>query len=540
MILKHSGFGLAHALINNQLRRICSLTLIFLLGIIFIPTNLFAKEKHEKRYGGTLRAGFGIDYAGLHPFYASHGLGAVINFLINTSLFDVKINNSVEPLIVESWKCNDEENYCDLKIREDVYFHDNSKLTVDDIIFTYDLARRYDIEHLNLIFDLLEEYEKISRYKLRLKFKNNIANKLAYIDTFILPKHVYGHKELDYELYESSAVGAGPFIYDRKNGNNEIILKANEKYFGGRPYFDELTLKSYTDNSELWGGMLKGDLDLALYLSAQDIGILEKDTDFKIYKSPNVSIKSIYLNYNKDLVKDKRFRQALSYAIDRDNLVGRMTYGYGDTICKLFESTERGSRIHKHEYSIEQARRLFREIGFVYDEQKHIWIKNNQILELKILVFSEFEYDMELVMLIRQNLSKLGIRLRVVKKSFLDDESIKKAEVDCILWGKVSIAQGDFLASLKNEKEALAKYGIAFFDSHELDGLTDMYRKAVDASLPLFDIERKIEKVFMDNKFFIYLYSSSPVHAIRSEIRNGDIFFEEETFFKLMHLYREN
>lgn len=525
-------FGLACALIDKMCFKRCSLILFLFFSLTYFTTNVLAQEEHQKRYGGTLSVGAAVPFDGLHPLKFPHGIGTIIAGLAFDGLFDIQKTNIVKPLIVESWTCSKVEKSCSLKIRDNVYFHDGNKLDVKDVVYTLDSARKSEIHVFNRIFDNLESYEVVDKNVIKLKFKEYFNNVLSIFLLPILPSHI------DFESLENNFIGTGPFVYRGQDENKIFHFVSNDMYYGGKSYLKEISLKTYDNNRDLWGAMLKGELDFALFLRAEDIGVLEKDDSFEIYKSPMAVNYSMYLNYYSSLLNDIRFRQALSYAIDKKNLVKQMTYGYGDLQNGLFGKISKNAGYYG--YDVKKTQDLLKEIGLEYDTQKKVWLSNGSPLELKLVVFSEFKEFGKLAMLLRQDLAKVGIRLRVLRKSFADADGLKNINCDAVLLPVGLVQSGGFLDVWGGSMDYFKKHGILGYRDKELDVLIQKYKKLLFDNKSVLDLEKEIDELIYKEQLIISLYSSYQLHALRSNIKNVGKFFEGEDLSKIMYWYKEN
>ncbi|MCK5494593.1 MAG: hypothetical protein KAJ14_15900, partial [Candidatus Omnitrophica bacterium] len=193
-------------------------------------------------------------------------------------------------------------------------------------------------------------------------------------------------------------------------------------YYEGRPYLDRVIVEIYEDARGLWSSLMRGEMDFALFLEREDYEILKDDSSFRTYFFPSDCYYALVYNLNDLVLGDKKIREAIAYGIDKKNLINRAAFGYGLECSAPFSSQSLGFYPDREtfNYNLVKARALLKEAGWEDKNNNGILEKEGNELELRVLVDTRNYIYKRIIMVIRQQLQEIGIKIKVVA---YDDES---------------------------------------------------------------------------------------------------------------------
>ena len=159
----------------------------------------------------------------------------------------------------------------------------------------------------------------------------------------ILPEHIWKDVSVDDSstFTNEAMVGSGAFIMDKWVKGQYIRLKANKNYWGGAPKIDYLVYRIYNDDAAMIQALRKGDIDAVYDINANDYNSLTGAKGISRIKGVGTGFQYLAFNMggattdNKPVgdgvpaVKDPKFRQAVSYAMDLPLLTTKVLQGYG-------------------------------------------------------------------------------------------------------------------------------------------------------------------------------------------------------------------
>ncbi len=277
----------------------------------------------------------------MDPHAQNEGPTNAMSLQIHDPLVRQSKDMKFEPGLAASWKVVNPTTW-EFKLRQNVSFHDGSKFTADDVIFTLNRALTPPADHRNSI-DYIAEIKKIDDHTIHIVTKApnpivpNTLTQIGIMSKAWAEKHKvekaqdYKNKEETYAV--RNANGTGPFRLAKRDPGVETVLVRNEKWWGwktpqGPGNLDEVVYKPIKNAATRVAALLSGEIDFLLDPSIQDLDRIKKDTKLKVLETPQD--RSIFLGMDqgrnelrvsdvkgKNPFADKRVRQAISTAIDR-------------------------------------------------------------------------------------------------------------------------------------------------------------------------------------------------------------------------------
>ena len=134
-------------------------------------------------------------------------------------------------------------------------------------------------------------------------------------------------KKIGDDNVHTAPIGSGPFKFVHHKRGQEVRLEANEQYWAGKPKLKTVISRPYPDASARMLALESGDVDLIFQVLPQEAARLAKNPNLVVHTPPSARVIWIYLNTQREPFKDKRVRQALYYAIDREAIVKSLFAG---------------------------------------------------------------------------------------------------------------------------------------------------------------------------------------------------------------------
>lgn len=277
--------------------------------------------------GGTLTVGSLSDLNPSSIF--SQGLTSMtIGLLVFDTL--VKLNLETlepEPSVAESWEISEDGLNVTLTLREDVSFHSGRTLTSKDVEYTLtNLAKDSAGSQLQAAAAAISSVNTDDDNVAVLTLEHPLVNLFDLLAFALLTD-----SESETELLEGeSFVGTGPFVFDSWQRGRESRWSRNPDYWGTGPALDEVVVRVVPDSSALLSSARAGQTDVLVGVSGTDARQFENDANFTV-ESEDVFDVAYYLGVNVEdpALSDKRIRQAIAYAVDRDRILDEVLGGVG-------------------------------------------------------------------------------------------------------------------------------------------------------------------------------------------------------------------
>lgn len=350
------------------------LIVCILLG--FILCSVVAQGK-EGKYGGTFIVGLSGDLYSLNPGLVTspnvfHVAGCIFNALVRID-FDL---NPV-PDLAESWEVSPDGKMYTFKLRKNVKWHDGNPFSSEDVKFTFEKILIPFHPRGKAAFGCIESIETPDPYTVVFKLKYAFAPLFSCLVVNlgpILPKHLYeGTDILKNPRNMNNPIGTGPFKFKEWVKGSHITLVRNENYFRkGKPYLDRVVYKIVKDIAARTLALEKGEIDAMLWygMPLHEVQRLKANANITVFNPPTNLFASILMarfNLRHPILKNKKVRKAMAYAIDKKVIVERCSYGLGKLatgpipVSFPWAYTE---DVEKYEYNPSMANRLLDEAGY--------------------------------------------------------------------------------------------------------------------------------------------------------------------------------
>ena len=296
------------------------------------------------------------------------------------SLLKLGTDNSLEPLLATEWSVSEDGCTYTLKIRDDVYFHNGEKMTVEDVEFTLDGAGHTSAGSAQLAH--YDDCEIIDENTVAIHltspygpFMNALAGRFA----LIMDKSYY--EEVGEDAYNEAPIGTGPYKFVERVSGDHITLEAFDKYWAGEPEIKTVNFVVLTDTNTQMISLENGDIDV---LINANISALNKLTTDKVKwdKMTASSIGQIHFNCNKGSAQDINFRKAVMYGINKEDVNIGVFEGQATAadipIAIGFSGRPDEGTYEVIEYNPEKAKELLAQSGYNGEEFKLVTVSGTK------------------------------------------------------------------------------------------------------------------------------------------------------------------
>ncbi|MEH6526953.1 MAG: ABC transporter substrate-binding protein [Sneathiella sp.] len=333
-------------------------------------------QAEEGKSGGTLVIGTTQKARHLNPAVQSGIATAVPGTQIFATPLRFDENWQPQPYLAESWSVSDDGKSITLNLRKNARFHDGKPVTSEDVAFSLQTVK--DNHPFKSMFAPVTGVDTPDANTAVINFdKPHPAAFLAMSSALlpIIPKHVYGDgQDAKTHPANSAPVGSGPFKFSEFKPGEYIILEKNPDYFiEGRPYLDKIIIKNYKDPTSLALATDKGEVTMYPFLgTSKDIARLKKSDNVIVTDRGYEAVGPLnWLEFNtkNEYLKDKRVRQAIAYAIDRNFVVNALLGGQSKAATGPIVpgSPFYAANAQKYDLDLDKANALLDEAGFPRD-----------------------------------------------------------------------------------------------------------------------------------------------------------------------------
>lgn len=312
--------------------------------------------------------------------------------------FDYAHDSALKPALASSWVRQDGRTV-DFELRPNVVFHDGSVMTTDDVLFSFDQRRTSgpngDGQTVAAQYQrTVEAVEKLGPSTIRIRTKSPdpaIEKKIAAWSCQIVSRKAF-ERAGSWENWLKAPIGAGPYRIADHQRDTSVTLVAHDAYWGGRPPFERIVFRIAPEAASRQNGLLAGDYDLVSDILPDQFSAIASARNLVVVGGPAVNVRVLVVDTTAPWLSDRRFRRALSLAIDRRLIVETLWAGRVDIPANmqyrdfgaLYDTTAKAPGFDPAE-----ARRLVKELGYSGEAITYRLMNNwypNQVATAQILI----------------------------------------------------------------------------------------------------------------------------------------------------------
>lgn len=525
--------------------------LLLLFSLLFISC-----EKEEVDKSNRVVIALQSEPETLNPLYAFSFSEGVITDHLFSYLLDLKWNDSLGnveafPMIAEKWQWNQDSTSISFSLRNNAKWIDGKTISVYDIVYSYDLFSdpRVQSRFVGMFrnfyhfedgrIDIDKTFSIKDSFNIVINFppdKNVTLFDLAFP---ILPRHIFENLKREKILTSDlnfNPVTSGPYKLKKWERNQFIILEANRSWFlYNDEMINEIIFKIVPDYNSIVTQLKKGEIDISEDIRATDVKTLET--------LKNLRIKSVkgrqydYVGWNNidgkyfaetgrikpnKFFGDKTVRQALSYAINRKEILEQYLFNFGslcnspisDIFVEEYDSTLTG-----YEYNPEKAKELLEKAGWSDKNKNGIIEKDGLEFSFTLNIPSGNPFREYAATIIKNNLKKVGIEIKVEKLEFgvlMDGLLNRKLDAWILAW---FIPLPIDLKSYWYSDLKITQMNFAGYQSSEIDRIiTDLEKK--HSRRDYIELIKQFQRVISEEQPVTFLYWFDNIVCYSNRLNN--------------------
>ncbi|MDD5634897.1 MAG: peptide-binding protein [Candidatus Omnitrophica bacterium] len=426
-----------------RLKRSLSVLIVTFFFNIFLFENCVFPEGEIGARDAFVSASI-ADARTLIPIFADDSNSASICELVYSGLVKVDGDLNIIGDLAEKWDISEDGLVITFYLRKNVKWHDGKGFTAEDVKFTYEtiLDPKTGCPYISSYIDI-KKIEVIDAYTIRFYYKQPYAPALSKFGMGIIPEHIFKNTgEMRKSTYARSPIGTGPYKFSKWEPGQYVVLEADENYYEHIPGIKRFVYRIIPDQSVEFLEMVTGGID-SMSLSPYQYFYRSNTEEFKkkINKFQYISHSYIYIGYNlKDpLFKDKKVRQALSYAVNRKEIIDSILLGLGEKCTGPFlkGTPYYDESVAGYDHNPEKAKKLLFEAGWYDADNDGILEKNGQKFHFRLVTNQGNQIREDAAAIIQNEWLKVGIKvdIQVIAWSSFLDQFINKKNFQAVILG---------------------------------------------------------------------------------------------------------
>jgi peptide/nickel transport system substrate-binding protein len=419
----------------------------------------------------------------------------------------------IVPELAESFTISEDQLTITFKLRPNLTWEDGQPLTSKDCLFTWKfMSDPKTPTPYGEPFTQIEKAETPDPLTFIVTYKRPLSRALSLWAFDILPSHLLEGQDVSESPLARQPVGSGPFRLVSWEVGQRVILAASENYFKGRPLLDGLVTRSIPNMATQMMELKTGTLDQMTLTPDQweeaqeDLTLKE---NFNFYRYPEFAYTYLGFNLKDPRLADKRVRQAIAYALDKEEIIQGVVLGLGQPANGPFKpgSWAHNPKVKPYPFDPAKARELLAEAGWVDTDKDGFVDKNGQRFVLTIMTNQGNPVREKTGLLVQARLKDVGVevKLRIIEWAAFLKEYIDKRAFEAIIMGWTIPLDPDLFDVWNSTKTRPGDLNFVSFANPEVDQLIDEGRFTLDQAKRKVAYDR-IQEILREEVPYVFLY----------------------------------
>ena len=457
---------------------------------------------------GNLRFAIETEPVGLDPNQVTAFASHRILENVYDGLLRYNENMRLVPNLAKSYETPDAKTIV-FTLRDEVYFHDGTKMTPEDVIYTFN--RILDEDYGSPAASYYSEVESIKivdgnkiEFKLATPMADALLSNFAGVNSSIVSKDfVEGGANMQLETN-----GTGPFALSEIKSGNYIKLEKNDKYYiENVPTLDAITFVIIPEEVSRISALKNGDVNMSKVNEPPSLDMLSKD-NFNIYRQPVLSYYLLGINNAVEPLDNPKVRRAMSYAVNRKQIIQMVSFGEG-SVTGVMNPTVKAwaippSEFPEFSYNPAKAKELLKEAGYPDG------------FEFSITVAARYNFD-KIAEALQAQYKAVGIdaKIDMVEWGIFIDKWINIDFDSFVSLNAGSVSPDKQLYRTFHSQGSTNKFN---FSNGKVDELLEKGRTTTGYQARK-EIYNEIQRILVEESPFLFLYSPNNLYASQKAVK---------------------
>jgi len=552
--LRRKGQNSIRSFSKKELATFLSLFCVAIVTLIWIVGILNVRGSTDVPIsGGTLHEGIIGTPRFVNPVLAVSDADKDLSALVYSGLMRLDENGTPIPDLADSYSITPDGKTYTFIIKDNVFFHDNTKVTANDVLYTIGQIQHPLIDSPKKASWQGVTVRKVDEMTVAFDLQQAFSPFLELATVGIMPVHLWGGlstEEFAFSVLNINAIGSGPYEIASVNRNasgiaDEFILKPFKKFNLDKPLISKISILSYANERELGNALTSRKIDVASGLSPERAKALaEKGVLISSKELPRIF--GLFMNKNDNpIFADSAVVNAVKNSINKQEIIGKVLYGYGTPISGPVPSVFLPTAALEETQTLENAATSAEAL------EKAGWKIGEDGVRAKAGVSLSFAISTadtpELVAtadIIKENLEAIGfsVEVKIYSLGDLNQDIIRPRNYETLLFGEFVTDTGSLYAFWNSTQTEDPGLNVAMYKSTIVDkafadlfASTDPEKKKAAIQSIQSDIGKNAPVAFL----YSPLYLEARRDTLQGQTKNTGIVLPSDRFRDAYNWYIE-
>ena len=353
-----------------------------------------ASNTGTKVEGGNIIIAETADPQNVNPLYVVDQTSFDMMQALYSPFFEL-VNGEVyyENGLCESITPNEDATEFVLKLKDNLKWHDGEPITADDVVFTMNVVvdpdQNVPYSSYAYVGDQAAITEKVDELTVKITLAQPTAGFLGGLSQiYCIPEHIYeGVSDIGSSALNMQPVGSGPFKFTGYKSGEYFKVERFDDWFD-EVNLDSITFKIVKDANSANAALTSGDINARL-ISTEDYATVSGYDNVSVYSYNSGRVNALFMNQNQEDLKDVKVRQAIAYALNKEELTqfAFTSLDFAQPAYSIFtpETMYYTENLEKYDNDVEKAKKLLAEAGKSDLKLNIMYISTNKTMESEAL-----------------------------------------------------------------------------------------------------------------------------------------------------------
>ena len=507
--------------------------LFYFFVMIFAGSSLFLFVKADDYFmteipshGGEIKEGV-VGYPRyINPLLPVTDSGRDLTSLIYSGLMKIGPDGTLINDLAKNINISDDGLTYTIILKDNIFFQDQIPVTANDVSFTIKKILDPALKSPKAASWNGVDVKVINNKEIQFTLKHPYAPFIENLTIGIMPMHIWKDVDSDgfaFSQFNFEPIGSGPYkIKDIQRNSSGLPLYYHlvpfNKYALGNPYVDDIYVYFFTEEDKMVSAFENGTITSMNSISPKNLEIIKNSG--QVIQTSLPRIFGVFFNQNQSSVLiNKEVRQALSEAVDKNEIIKEVLGGYGNPVSGPIPLQISGVKYKEEtpEEKISSAKNILSDAGWALDQYGVLAKKTKKTsVELSFSISTANSPDLKRTAeLLKDTWQKLGAKVdvKVFDIADLQQNVIRQRKYDALLFGEVIGRNLDLYAFWHSSERNDPGLNLAMYANPKADKILEQIRQEDDYTKKV-SLLQSLEKMIIDDIPATFLYSPNFIYIV--------------------------